>query len=215
MFHGRPRVSRPHRVEEIMAQTQPLPKGAQWGVLHDELTWRSQPTKSTNYMYSEYAEIAPGLKRNLGISKTSSPHCSTTTVGWLMQCSRLRSCLRRQDGRGRQHLPRRERDAVRTPNATLRPRRRVGTARLYLPPLVDSQAVMSKGICGTPVRSFTGCSAWCSQPRSVHRVPSRCAGAPRQRWRPSTTQMRDDEPEDMVLRLQPVEGRPLSSSSDS
>ena len=59
-------------ISEIMAQTPPIPKMAQWGIFlrnHDELTLEMVTDDERDYMYSEYAKD-PRMKANVGIRRT-------------------------------------------------------------------------------------------------------------------------------------------------
>ena len=60
-----------HPITEILAQTPPIPGGAQWGIFlrnHDELTLEMVTDEERDYMYREYAKD-PRMKRNIGIGR--------------------------------------------------------------------------------------------------------------------------------------------------
>jgi maltose alpha-D-glucosyltransferase/alpha-amylase len=60
---------------EILAQTPPIPDGAQWGLFlrnHDELTLEMVTDDERDYMYNEYAKD-PRMKINLGIRRRLAP----------------------------------------------------------------------------------------------------------------------------------------------
>jgi maltose alpha-D-glucosyltransferase/alpha-amylase len=60
---------------EILAQTPPIPDGAQWGLFlrnHDELTLEMVSDEERDYMYSEYAKD-PRMKVNVGIRRRLAP----------------------------------------------------------------------------------------------------------------------------------------------
>ena len=62
-------------VTEILAQTPPIPEGAQWGIFlrnHDELTLEMVTDDERDYMYNEYAKD-PRMKRNIGIGRRLAP----------------------------------------------------------------------------------------------------------------------------------------------
>ena len=62
-------------ISEILAQTPPIPAGAQWGIFlrnHDELTLEMVTDEERDYMYAEYASD-PQMKRNIGIRRRLAP----------------------------------------------------------------------------------------------------------------------------------------------
>jgi len=62
-------------ITDILAQTPPIPAGAQWGVFlrnHDELTLEMVTPEERNYMYAEYAPD-PAMRKNLGIRRRLAP----------------------------------------------------------------------------------------------------------------------------------------------
>ncbi|MBB4908095.1 maltose alpha-D-glucosyltransferase [Actinophytocola algeriensis] len=62
-------------ISEILAQTPPIPSGAQWGIFlrnHDELTLEMVTDEERDYMYSEYAKD-PRMKANIGIRRRLAP----------------------------------------------------------------------------------------------------------------------------------------------
>ncbi|HEX3621128.1 MAG TPA: maltose alpha-D-glucosyltransferase [Acidimicrobiales bacterium] len=62
-------------ITEILAQTPPIPEGAQWGIFlrnHDELTLEMVTDDERDYMYNEYAKD-PRMKRNIGIGRRLAP----------------------------------------------------------------------------------------------------------------------------------------------
>src|SRR5271165_5526519 len=62
-------------ISEIMGQTPPIPKMAQWGIFlrnHDELTLEMVTDDERDYMYSEYAKD-PRMKANVGIRRRLAP----------------------------------------------------------------------------------------------------------------------------------------------
>jgi maltose alpha-D-glucosyltransferase/alpha-amylase len=62
-------------ISEILAQTPPIPAGAQWGIFlrnHDELTLEMVTDEERDYMYSEYAKD-PRMKANIGIRRRLAP----------------------------------------------------------------------------------------------------------------------------------------------
>ncbi|SHK19114.1 trehalose synthase [Pseudonocardia thermophila] len=62
-------------ISEIMAQTPPIPSGAQWGIFlrnHDELTLEMVTDEERDYMYAEYAKD-PRMKANIGIRRRLAP----------------------------------------------------------------------------------------------------------------------------------------------
>ena len=62
-------------ISEILAQTPPIPTGAQWGIFlrnHDELTLEMVTDEERDYMYSEYASD-PRMKANIGIRRRLAP----------------------------------------------------------------------------------------------------------------------------------------------
>ncbi len=70
---ARQETARP--IRDILAQTPPIPEGAQWGIFlrnHDELTLEMVTDEERDYMYAEYAKD-PRMKRNVGISRRLAP----------------------------------------------------------------------------------------------------------------------------------------------
>ncbi|MFC7756215.1 maltose alpha-D-glucosyltransferase [Tsukamurella soli] len=62
-------------ISEILAQTPPIPDGAQWGIFlrnHDELTLEMVSDTERDYMYTEYASD-PRMKANIGIRRRLAP----------------------------------------------------------------------------------------------------------------------------------------------
>ncbi len=62
-------------ISEILAQTPPIPSGAQWGIFlrnHDELTLEMVTDEERDYMYTEYAKD-PRMKANIGIRRRLAP----------------------------------------------------------------------------------------------------------------------------------------------
>ncbi|WP_345413354.1 maltose alpha-D-glucosyltransferase [Pseudonocardia xishanensis] len=62
-------------ISEILAQTPPIPSGAQWGIFlrnHDELTLEMVSDEERDYMYAEYAKD-PRMKANIGIRRRLAP----------------------------------------------------------------------------------------------------------------------------------------------
>jgi maltose alpha-D-glucosyltransferase/alpha-amylase len=62
-------------ITEILAQTPPIPEGAQWGIFlrnHDELTLEMVTDDDRDYMWAEYAKD-PRMKLNLGIRRRLFP----------------------------------------------------------------------------------------------------------------------------------------------
>jgi maltose alpha-D-glucosyltransferase/alpha-amylase len=62
-------------ISEILAQTPPIPSGAQWGIFlrnHDELTLEMVTDEERDYMYTEYASD-PRMKANIGIRRRLAP----------------------------------------------------------------------------------------------------------------------------------------------
>jgi len=62
-------------ISEILAQTPPIPSGAQWGIFlrnHDELTLEMVTDEERDYMYAEYAKD-PRMKANIGIRRRLAP----------------------------------------------------------------------------------------------------------------------------------------------
>ncbi|MCU1490016.1 MAG: trehalose synthase [Acidimicrobiaceae bacterium] len=62
-------------ITEILAQTPPVPEGAQWGIFlrnHDELTLEMVSEDERDYMYAEYASD-PRMRKNLGIRRRLAP----------------------------------------------------------------------------------------------------------------------------------------------
>ncbi|APU13570.1 MULTISPECIES: maltose alpha-D-glucosyltransferase [Actinoalloteichus] len=62
-------------ISEILAQTPPIPEGAQWGIFlrnHDELTLEMVSDEERDYMYAEYA-TDPRMKANIGIRRRLAP----------------------------------------------------------------------------------------------------------------------------------------------
>ena len=62
-------------ISEILAQTPPIPSGAQWGIFlrnHDELTLEMVTDEERDYMYAEYASD-PRMKANIGIRRRLAP----------------------------------------------------------------------------------------------------------------------------------------------
>jgi maltose alpha-D-glucosyltransferase/alpha-amylase len=62
-------------ISEILAQTPPIPRGAQWGIFlrnHDELTLEMVTDDERDYMYKEYAKD-PRMKANIGIRRRLAP----------------------------------------------------------------------------------------------------------------------------------------------
>jgi maltose alpha-D-glucosyltransferase / alpha-amylase len=62
-------------ITEILAQTPPIPSGAQWGIFlrnHDELTLEMVTDEERDYMYAEYASD-PRMKANIGIRRRLAP----------------------------------------------------------------------------------------------------------------------------------------------
>jgi maltose alpha-D-glucosyltransferase/alpha-amylase len=62
-------------ISEILAQTPPIPTGAQWGIFlrnHDELTLEMVTDEERDYMYAEYAKD-PRMKANIGIRRRLAP----------------------------------------------------------------------------------------------------------------------------------------------
>jgi maltose alpha-D-glucosyltransferase / alpha-amylase len=62
-------------IAEILAQTPPIPSGAQWGIFlrnHDELTLEMVTDEERDYMYSEYVKD-PRMKANIGIRRRLAP----------------------------------------------------------------------------------------------------------------------------------------------
>jgi maltose alpha-D-glucosyltransferase/alpha-amylase len=62
-------------ISEILAQTPPIPDGAQWGIFlrnHDELTLEMVTDEERDYMYAEYAKD-PRMKANIGIRRRLAP----------------------------------------------------------------------------------------------------------------------------------------------
>jgi maltose alpha-D-glucosyltransferase / alpha-amylase len=62
-------------ISEILAQTPPIPTGAQWGIFlrnHDELTLEMVTDDERDYMYAEYAKD-PRMKANIGIRRRLAP----------------------------------------------------------------------------------------------------------------------------------------------
>jgi maltose alpha-D-glucosyltransferase / alpha-amylase len=70
-------IRREHRfpITEIITQTPPIPKGAQWGIFlrnHDELTLEMVTDEDRDYLYNEYARD-PQMRKNLGIRRRLAP----------------------------------------------------------------------------------------------------------------------------------------------
>jgi maltose alpha-D-glucosyltransferase / alpha-amylase len=62
-------------ISEILAQTPPIPSGAQWGIFlrnHDELTLEMVTDDERDYMYSEYVKD-PRMRANIGIRRRLAP----------------------------------------------------------------------------------------------------------------------------------------------
>jgi maltose alpha-D-glucosyltransferase/alpha-amylase len=62
-------------ISEILAQTPPIPSGAQWGIFlrnHDELTLEMVTDEERDYMYSEYVKD-PRMRANIGIRRRLAP----------------------------------------------------------------------------------------------------------------------------------------------
>jgi len=62
-------------ITEILAQTPPIPAGAQWGIFlrnHDELTLEMVTDEERDYLYAEYA-ADPRMRKNLGIRRRLAP----------------------------------------------------------------------------------------------------------------------------------------------
>jgi maltose alpha-D-glucosyltransferase / alpha-amylase len=62
-------------ISEILAQTPPIPAGAQWGIFlrnHDELTLEMVTDEERDYMYSEYVKD-PRMRANIGIRRRLAP----------------------------------------------------------------------------------------------------------------------------------------------
>ncbi|MEU7751296.1 maltose alpha-D-glucosyltransferase [Micromonospora sp. NPDC049101] len=62
-------------ISEILAQTPPIPSGAQWGIFlrnHDELTLEMVTDEERDYMYAEYAKDAR-MRANIGIRRRLAP----------------------------------------------------------------------------------------------------------------------------------------------
>ncbi len=62
-------------ISEILAQTPPIPSGAQWGIFlrnHDELTLEMVTDEERDYMYNEYVKD-PRMRANIGIRRRLAP----------------------------------------------------------------------------------------------------------------------------------------------
>ena len=62
-------------ISEILAQTPPIPSGAQWGIFlrnHDELTLEMVTDEERDYMYQEYVSD-PRMRANIGIRRRLAP----------------------------------------------------------------------------------------------------------------------------------------------
>ncbi|MGH3755344.1 MAG: maltose alpha-D-glucosyltransferase [Pseudonocardiaceae bacterium] len=62
-------------ISEILAQTPPIPSGAQWGIFlrnHDELTLEMVTDEERDYMYAEYVSD-PRMRANIGIRRRLAP----------------------------------------------------------------------------------------------------------------------------------------------
>jgi maltose alpha-D-glucosyltransferase/alpha-amylase len=62
-------------ISEILAQTPPIPSGAQWGIFlrnHDELTLEMVTDDERDYMYTEYVKD-PRMRANIGIRRRLAP----------------------------------------------------------------------------------------------------------------------------------------------
>jgi maltose alpha-D-glucosyltransferase/alpha-amylase len=62
-------------ISEILAQTPPIPRNAQWGIFlrnHDELTLEMVTDEERDYMYSEYVKD-PRMRANIGIRRRLAP----------------------------------------------------------------------------------------------------------------------------------------------
>jgi maltose alpha-D-glucosyltransferase/alpha-amylase len=62
-------------ISEILAQTPPIPDGAQWAIFlrnHDELTLEMVTDDERDYMYAEYAKN-PRMRANIGIRRRLAP----------------------------------------------------------------------------------------------------------------------------------------------
>jgi maltose alpha-D-glucosyltransferase/alpha-amylase len=136
-------------ITEILAQTPPIPDGAQWGIFlrnHDELTLEMVTDEERDYMYTEYAKD-PRMKRNIGIGRRfatlidNDRRVSELLHGLLFSLPGSPILYYGDEiGMGDNiHLG--DRDGVRTPMHWT-PDRNAGFskadfAQLYLPPLMD------------------------------------------------------------------------------
>jgi maltose alpha-D-glucosyltransferase/alpha-amylase len=134
---------------EILAQTPPIPDGAQWGLFlrnHDELTLEMVSDEERDYMYSEYAKD-PRMKVNVGIRRRLAPLLDNSREEFQLLTAVMFSLpgspvlyYGDEIGMG-DNIYLGDRDGVRTPMQWTGDRNggfsRADFARLYAPPLMD------------------------------------------------------------------------------
>ncbi|MCU1483859.1 MAG: trehalose synthase [Actinomycetia bacterium] len=136
-------------ITEILAQTPPIPDGAQWGIFlrnHDELTLEMVTDDERDYMYNEYAKD-PRMKRNIGIGRRLAPLVDNNRAVAELLHALLFSLpgspvlyYGDEIGMG-DNIYLGDRDGVRTPMQWTPDRNggfsKADFARLYLPPVLD------------------------------------------------------------------------------
>ncbi|WP_066902486.1 maltose alpha-D-glucosyltransferase [Millisia brevis] len=136
-------------ISEILAQTPPIPKSAQWGIFlrnHDELTLEMVTDEERDYMYAEYAKD-PRMKANIGIRRRLAPLLDNDRNQLELFTALLLSLpgspvlyYGDEIGMG-DNIWLGDRDAVRTPMQWTPDRNggfsRCDPGRIYLPPIMD------------------------------------------------------------------------------